>query len=409
MSKIEELTLDNAAFGGESIGRLSDGRAVFVPFSIPGETIRIRITQDKKRYARGKLLEVLEPSPFRVAPRCRHFGVCGGCHYQHMAYEEQLVIKRKILKDQLERIGKLTNPPVEDMIASPNIYNYRNHIQFHISGEGKLGFFLADKRGVLEISECHLPEEMLNKLWQLLEVGPKTGISNLGLRLGRDDDILLTLESGDVFNAEFNVEALPVSVVHLSPQEVQILAGSSYSVMQVKGRNFRVSAGSFFQVNIPQAEKLVEIIEELIPENCGTILELYAGVGLFSAFIASRTEKLVAVESSPQASEDFVQNLDEFDNIELYQGAVEEILPHLDIQPEIVLLDPPRAGVDKNVLEKIISTSPGQVVYISCDPATLARDSRRLVQEGYKPVKFIPIDLFSQTYHIESLSHWIKS
>ena len=409
MSKIEELTLDNAAFGGESIGRLSDGRAVFVPFSIPGETIRIRITQDKKRYARGKLLEVLEPSPFRVAPRCRHFGVCGGCHYQHMAYEEQLVIKRKILKDQLERIGKLTNPPVEDMIASPNIYNYRNHIQFHISGEGKPGFFLADKRGVLEISECHLPEEMLNKLWQLLEVGPKTGISNLGLRLGRDDDILLTLESGDVFNAEFNVEALPVSVVHLSPQEVQILAGSSYSVMQVKGRNFRVSAGSFFQVNIPQAEKLVEIIEELIPENCGTILELYAGVGLFSAFIASRTEKLVAVESSPQASEDFVQNLDEFDNIELYQGAVEEILPHLDIQPEIVLLDPPRAGVDKNVLEKIISTSPGQVVYISCDPATLARDTRRLVQEGYNPVKFIPIDLFSQTYHIESLSHWIKS
>lgn len=409
MSKIEELTLDNAAFGGESIGRLSDGRAVFVPFSIPGETIRIRITQDKKRYARGKLLEVLEPSPFRVAPRCRHFGVCGGCHYQHMAYEEQLVIKRKILKDQLERIGKLTNPPVEDMIASPNIYNYRNHIQFHISGEGKPGFFLADKRGVLEISECHLPEEMLNKLWPLLEVGPKTGISNLGLRLGRDDDILLTLESADVFNAEFNVEALPVSVVHLSPQEVQILAGSSYSVMQVKGRNFRVSAGSFFQVNIPQAEKLVEIIEELIPENCGTILELYAGVGLFSAFIASRTEKLVAVESSPQASEDFVQNLDEFDNIELYQGAVEEILPHLDIQPEIVLLDPPRAGVDKNVLEKIISTSPGQVVYISCDPATLARDTRRLVQEGYNPVKFIPIDLFSQTYHIESLSHWIKS
>jgi 23S rRNA (uracil1939-C5)-methyltransferase len=136
---------------------------------------------------------------------------------------------------------------------------------------------------------------------------------------------------------------------------------------------------------------------------------LYAGVGLFSALIAGRAEKLVAVESSPQASEDFVQNLDEFDNVELYQGAAEEILPHLDIQPEVVLLDPPRAGVDKNVLEKIISTSAGEIVYISCDPATLARDSRILVQEGYKPVRFIPIDLFSQTYHIETLSHWIKS
>jgi len=176
----------------------------------------------------------------------------------------------------------------------------------------------------------------------------------------------------------------------------------------VRGRNFRVSAGSFFQVNLPQAEKMVAIIEKLIPGGCGTILELYAGVGLFSAFIASRADKLVAVESSPQASEDFVQNLDEFNNVELYQGAVEEILPHLDIQPEIVLMDPPRAGVEKNVLEKIIATSPDQVVYISCDPATLGRDARRLVQGGYRPVKFIPIDLFSQTYHIETLSYWIK-
>jgi 23S rRNA (uracil1939-C5)-methyltransferase len=408
LSKIEELTLDNAAYGGESIGRLSDGRAVFVPFSIPGETIRIRITEDKKKYARGELLEVLDPSPFRVAPRCRHFGVCGGCHYQHIAYEQQLVIKRKILKDQLERIGKLTNPPIEDMIASPNIYNYRNHVQFHVSGGRKPGFFRADKKGIVEISECHLPEELLNKIWPLLEVEPQTGISTLGLRLGMDDDILLTLESSNVFDAEFNVEALPVSVVHISPQEVQVLAGSAYTVMQVKGRNFQVSAGSFFQVNLPQAEKMVAIIEEVIPEGCGTILELYAGVGLFSAFIANRVNKFVAVESSPQASEDFVENLDEFDNVELFQGAVEEILPHLDIQPEIVLMDPPRAGVEKNVLEKIIATSPDQVVYISCDPATLARDARRLVQGGYRPVKFIPIDLFSQTYHIETLSYWIK-
>ncbi len=177
----------------------------------------------------------------------------------------------------------------------------------------------------------------------------------------------------------------------------------------MRGRKFQVSAGSFFQVNLPQAEKMTAIIEELIPDGCGTVLELYAGVGLFSAFIASRADKLVAIESSPFAGEDFVQNLDDFDTVELYQGGVEEILPHLDIQPDIVLMDPPRAGVDKNVLEKIISISPEKVVYISCDPATLARDSRRLVEGGYTPVKFIPIDLFSQTYHIETLSYWIKS
>ena len=409
MSKIEELTLDNAAYGGESIGRLSDGRAVFVPYSIPGETIRVKITEDKKRYARGELLEVLEPSPFRVTPRCRHFGVCGGCHYQHIEYEQQVVIKRSILKDQLERIGKLDNPPIEEMIASPKIYNYRNHVQFHVSGGGKPGFIRADKKGVLDISECHLPEELLNKFWPLLEVEPQTGISTLGLRLGMGDDILLTLESSEVFDAEFNIKDLPVSVVHTSPYEVRILAGSSYTVMQVSGRNFRVSAGSFFQVNLPLAERMTAIIEELIPEGCGTVLELYAGVGLFSAFIANRADKLIAVESSPHAADDFIENLDEFDNVELYQGAVEEILPHLDIQPDIVMMDPPRAGVDKNVLEKIISIAANNIVYISCDPATLARDSRRLVEGGYTPLKFIPIDLFSQTFHIETLSYWIKS
>jgi len=243
LSKIEELTVDNAAYGGESIGRLSDGRAVFVPYTIPGETIRVKITEEKKRYARGELLEVIEPSPFRVRPRCHHFGICGGCHYQHIAYKQQVVIKRSILKDQLERIGRLANPPIEETIASPKIYNYRNQVQFHLSGGGKPGFILADKKGVLEISECHLPEEPLNKFWPLLEIEPQTGISTLGLRLGMDDDILLALNSSEVFDAEFNIESLPVSVVHTSPQEVQILAGSSYTFMQVRGRKLRVSAG----------------------------------------------------------------------------------------------------------------------------------------------------------------------
>jgi 23S rRNA (uracil1939-C5)-methyltransferase len=409
LSKTEEITLENAAYGGESIGRLPDGRAVFVPLSIPGELVRIRVIEDKKRYARGELLEVLQPSPFRVSPRCPHFGICGGCHYQQIAYEQQLVIKRKILKDQLERIGKITNPPVEEMIASQNPYNYRNHVQFHISPGGKPGYIRADNTGILEIDECHLPEEMLNMIWPQLEVDPQTGISILDLRLGDDDDILLMLESSDTFDAEFNIEDLPVSVVHTSPQGIQVLAGSEYTIIKARGRNFRVSAGSFFQVNLPQAEKMVAMIEELIPAGCGTVLELYAGVGLFSAFIAERVDRLVAVESSPLASEDFVSNLDEFNNVELYQGFAEKILPYLNIQPEVVVMDPPRAGVDKNVLEIITAMEPEHIMYISCDPATLARDSRRLVEGGYIPHIFTPIDLFPQTYHIETISHWTRN
>jgi 23S rRNA (uracil1939-C5)-methyltransferase len=409
LSKIIELTLDNPAYGGDTIGRLPDGRAVFVPFSIPGETVRIRIVTDKKKYARAELLDVLEPSPYRVDPRCQHFQTCGGCHYQHIAYEQQLVIKRQILQDQLERIGGIKNPQIEETIPSPAKYNYRNQIQFHISEGKKPGFIRANKRGIVEISECHLPQESLNDLWPLLEVEPKTGVSSIALRLGAEDDTLLTLESTNLFDAEFDVESLPVSVVHISPGNVQILAGSAYTIMQVKGRNFRVSAGSFFQVNTPMAEKMVTLIEENIPEGTGVVLELYSGVGLFSAFIAEKVEKLITIESSESAGEDFVDNLDEYDNIALYQGSVEEILPLLDVQSDIVLADPPRTGLSKKVLGRILSMAPELILYISCDPATLARDSKILAEGGYSPEKFVPLDFFCQTYHIETLSIWVKS
>jgi 23S rRNA (uracil1939-C5)-methyltransferase len=371
--------------------------------------VRIRIVTDKKKYARGELVEVLEPSPFRIQPRCPHFGVCGGCHYQHIAYEQQLVLKRKILQDQLERIGRLDNPPINPVVPSPEMYNYRNQIQFHIGKGNKPGFIRANKNGVLEIEECHLPGEQLAELWPLIDIDPETGISKLGLRQGADQDMILTLESSHPFDSEFNVESLPVSVVHLSPEGEQILAGSDYTIMQVKGRKFKVSAKSFFQINIPLVEQMIAQIQEHISDGTGLVLELYSGVGLFSAFIAGKVEKLIAIESSPSAGDDFVDNLDEFDNIELYQGRVEEILPELDIKPDIVLLDPPRTGVKKKALERIISISPHQILYVSCDPSTLARDSRILTEGGYHPEKFIPYDFFCQTHHIESLSIWIKT
>ncbi len=408
MSQIIELSLENPAYGGDTVGRLPDGRAVFVPFSIPGERVKIRVVADKKKFARGELLEVLQPSPFRVQPPCRHFGACGGCHYQHISYEQQLVIKRKILQDQLERIGGLENPKVEQVVRSSEMYNYRNQIRFHVGSENKLGFVYAKKKEVLEIDECHLPQEALNELWPLLEIEPHTGISTINLRLGKEDNIILSFESSNLFDAELNVESLPVSVVHVSPKGEQVLAGSDYTIMQVKGREFRVSAQSFFQTNTPLIEKMIAVIEELILDGTSLVLELYSGVGLFSAFIAGRVCKLIAVEASDSACEDFVFNLDEFDNVDLYQGQVEEIIPILDLAPEIVILDPPRTGINKNVLEKIISMSPSLIIYVSCDPATLARDCRFLTTSGYKPIKFIPFDFFCQTYHIETLSIWAK-
>jgi 23S rRNA (uracil1939-C5)-methyltransferase len=408
MVKIVELTLDNAAYGGDTIGRLPDGRVVFVPFGISGETVRIRIISAKKKFARAELIEVLEPSSHRVTPRCQHFGSCGGCHYQHIAYEHQLVIKRKILQDQLQRIGDIENPRIEKTIPSSASYYYRNQIKFHISRDKKPGFIRANKNGIIEISECHLPQEQLSEIWPLLEIEPESGVSTINFRLGVEGDILVTLSSEDFLDAEFNIESLPVSVAHVSPGNVQTLAGNDYIFMEAKGRNFLVSAGSFFQVNTPMAEKMIDLIQDNIPEDTGIALELYAGVGLFSAVIAEQVAKLIAVESSESAGEDFVANLDDFDNVELYQGRVEEILPILEVQPDIIVADPPRTGLNKDVLKQIIALSPQVILYISCDPATLARDSKILVEGGYSSKKFVPFDFFCQTYHIETLSIWTK-
>jgi 23S rRNA (uracil1939-C5)-methyltransferase len=179
--------------------------------------------------------------------------------------------------------------------------------------------------------------------------------------------------------------------------------------MEVLGRSFRVSAGSFFQVNIPMAEKMVEHLLTYLPlQRSATILDVYAGVGLFSAFLAPKVEHLIAIEESPAAAEDFVVNLDEFDHVDLYEAAAEQILPVLEAQPQVILVDPPRSGIDRTALDGILNLKPELVAYVSCDPATLARDGRRLNREGFRLIQATPFDLFPQTYHIESISFWEK-
>ncbi len=404
-----EVTLDLLTYGGECMGRLPDGRAVFVPYTLPGEKARIRLVEEKKGYARGELLEVLSPSALRISPRCPHFGDCGGCHYQHMSYSMQLEAKAAILRDQLQRLGGLDNPPVEETVASPKEWYYRNHVQFHLSPEGKLGFQAERSKRVVPIRECYLPDEQLNSLWPLLDLEPVPGLERVSLRKGEDEESMLILESSTQETPELSIEELPVSAVHISPAGSLVLAGSGYLVMEVMGRPFVVSAESFFQVNTLQAENMVRHLLKVLPlKPDTTLLEIYSGAGLFSAFLAPRVRRMVAVEASPAACQDFETNLDEFDNVELYEAAAEEALPALEIQPDFVLVDPPRAGLGTRVVQAILALGASRLAYVSCDPSTLARDARELVKGGYTLVKITPFDMFPQTYHIELISLWNK-
>jgi len=402
-----DIKLEKLTYGGEAMGRLPDGRAVFVPFGLPGETVRLHLVQDKQSFARGELLEVLTASAERIDPKCKHFGRCGGCHYQNLPYEKQLQAKIEILRDQLQRIGKIENPPVKEMVASPLEWNYRNHVQFHLTAEGKIGFVNSKGNSTLPIEECHLPETGINSFWPQLQFESNKDIERVSLRMGQDEELLVVLESESPETPELEVEA-DVSIVHLFDEHPIVIVGQDYLTIQILEKVFHVSAVSFFQVNTKMAEKMIEHLLAKIPVSLSTtLLDVYCGVGLFSKFFASKCKLVIGIESSESACADFEINLDEFDNVELYEGTAEEILPGLIGRLDsstCVIVDPPRAGIERQTLDALINIKPQVIAYVSCDPSTLARDAARLIHGGYRLVEVTPFDLFPQTYHIESIS-----
>jgi 23S rRNA (uracil1939-C5)-methyltransferase len=244
-------------------------------------------------------------------------------------------------------------------------------------------------------------------LWPQLEFESDTGIDRVSIRAGTDGELMLVLESDSPDAPELDIEA-GISVAHVFDENVVVIAGEDHVTIKVLDREFRVSSASFFQVNTGMVGKMVEHLLAKLPVEQSVILDVYCGVGLFSAFLAPKCKQLIGVESSLSACEDFAANLDEFDNVELYEDTAENVLPALNIKPDIVLIDPPRAGVEKEALDAILKMNPKMIVYVSCDPSTLGRDAARLINGGWKLVEVTPFDLFPQTYHIESISVFEK-
>lgn len=407
MESIQEYVITPTTFvyGGEVLARLPDGRAVFIPYAYPDEELRIRLVEEKERYARGEIVEIIKASPLRIKPRCAHFGECGGCHYQYISYEEQLKIKKNIFIDQLVRMGKMTDPPVNEIVPSPQQWNYRNQIRLHLSRKGEPGFLRHRSNEVVPIQECHLPADSLNQIWPSLSLDFIPGLDRISLKAGEEgQDTLIVLESSDPKPIEFSVD-MPLSAVHQGPGGEIVLAGDDFTVIPIHEFPFVVSAGSFFQVNNQVAELIVDFLLERLPlEENSLVLDVYCGVGLFSVFLAPRVEKVIGIESNLHAGEDFLYNLAGYENVNFYDLPAEEVLPFLDLAPDIILLDPPRAGISKTVLDSVVSLKPGLITYISCDPATLARDADRFKKQGYVLQESTLFDMFPQTFHIESVN-----
>ena len=406
------IKIEKCVYGGDGLGRLPDGRAVFVPFTLPGELVTIEFSDEKGKFARGKLIEVLVPSPKRVSPPCPHFGVCGGCHYQMLAYEDQVQLKAAVLREQLERLGGLSFSQALEFTPSPHPFSYRNQVQFHPLTDGRLGYMSAEGNQLIPIQTCLLPLQGIQDAWPQIDIAEDQELTRVTFREDSRGEILALLEGVDPEPPDLETD-LPISLVYKAKDSPRLfmLAGEDSLYFSLQGKDYLVSPESFFQVNQEVAEAMLKyVLSELPSTSIPEILELYSGVGFFSRFLAERCLHLVAIEAAPSACYDFVDNLNAFDHVELYEGAVEEVLPSLVTSlphPQLVVLDPPRSGLQSKTREALLSLAPEQIIYVSCDPASLARDLKVFMANGYELKNLRGFDMFPQTYHIETVV-WIS-
>ncbi len=405
MGKPFILQLEDMAHGGDAVGR-HEGKVFFVPYGVPGELVRVEVTRDKGRYGHARLLEVLEPSPQRVQPPCPYFGTCGGCQWQHIAYEAQLAYKKDVVGTQLQRIAGLSNSVVQPTLGMADPWHYRNHMQFSVSAEGQLGLIAASSSDwVVPIEQCLIMHALLQETFDALDI-ELPGLLRLSLRAGvKTGEQMIIFEMEDDQPPEVEVN-LPIScILLLSDETPVILVGSPHIHEELAGRKYRISAPSFFQVNTQQAETLVSLVSAFVsPSPEDTVLDLYCGVGTLALGLAANAKQVIGIESSEAAIVDAEKNALDLGNVAFIHGAAEEVLPTLDAAGPLVVVDPPRTGIDKAALAALLSLEPRRIVYVSCDPATMARDIKAVTGSGYHLREVQPVDMFPQTYHIECVA-----
>ena len=444
-----EVTIEDIGTSGEGIGRV-DGAVLFVRDAIPGDHILAGITKVKKTYAYARLIRIITPSPDRVNPKCAYAGPCGGCQLQALSYEKQLEFKMRKVKDVLERIGGFSQIPMEPIIGSEEPYHYRNKAQFPIgtSKAGRIitGFYAGRSHRIIENRDCALGDPLNRQILDVViahmerngisaydETTGKGLIRHVLIRKGFETgqilvcviingkkipyegqlaDDLFAIPGMHSFSVNVNTEQTNV----ILGDEVRLIRGEAFITEKLRDITYRISPKSFFQVNTKQTEKLyATALEYAGLTGQETVWDLYCGAGTISLFLAQQAKHVYGVEIVPEAIEDAKENakLNGIENVTFYTGKAEEIVPAFyekqkgsdeeAVHPDVIVVDPPRKGCDVSLLETMLEMAPDRIVYVSCDPATLARDLRILSDGGYQVKRVRPVDQFSQTVHVETV------
>jgi 23S rRNA (uracil1939-C5)-methyltransferase len=372
-----ELRIESLAAGGDGVAHLDDGRVVFVPFTAPGDLVRVRLVENRARFARGRVEEILEAGPSRIAPACAVFGSCGGCAWQHVDYATQLDAKRGILRDAVRRIGGLLEASVGPVLPSPSEYAYRGRARLRVEA-GRVGFLRRRSHALCAVSRCPVLVPALDRRLHELAAHPPQPAGEWELASGSD-----------------GVRAAPLGA-----------AVAPCIRLEVGGRRIRVSSGVFAQSNALMLDSLAARVANAVGHGALAV-ELYAGAGMLTIGLAERFERVVAVEGDPASVADLRANLAEAapGRVEVRAQCVEQALPKLaGHRPDALLLDPPRSGLPRGSADALVAVEAQRVVYLSCDPATLARDLASICSLGYRLEALEGIDLFPQTPHVEALA-----
>ncbi|MDH3261049.1 MAG: class I SAM-dependent RNA methyltransferase [Acidimicrobiia bacterium] len=395
-----EIDLYDMAHGGEAVGR-HHGKTVFVGGAIPGERVRASIVREKAAWARADLEEVLASAPTRVAPPCPHFLECGGCQWQYMAYIEQLKWKSSIVAGQLRHLGGASDPEIAPIVAPSAPFGYRNRMTFHVE-DGRPGLYRLRSKQQIPISACLLLVPGLADLYQRL--GPLPGVKEVTLRMGVTTGERAVLIRGRTPELATGWGA---SVIRLTGRRFEPLIGPPRVHEEVAGVHFRITGPAFFQVNTEGAGALAKLVDNALqPSGSDTMLDAYAGVGLFAATVGKSAGRVVAVESSGIALADLRHNLSEagVSNHEVVRGRFEEVAG--EGSWDLAVCDPPRSGLGERGVTALVAGKPRRIAYVSCDPASLARDTRLFDAAGYRLVKATPVDLFPETFHVETVAEF---
>ncbi|MBD2186640.1 23S rRNA (uracil(1939)-C(5))-methyltransferase RlmD [Pseudanabaena mucicola] len=440
------LTIDDLADSGDGVGRY-ENIAIFVPNTVPGDRIAAKLEFVKKNFAHASIEKILTPSNDRVRPSCIVADKCGGCQWQAVSYSAQLRTKQNIVLQALQRIGGFDSDALEEILSpivgAADSLHYRNKVTYPLAtgrdGNLKAGYYQKGSHKIVNLNQCPAQDERLdpmlaelkmdihNQCWEIYDENTHTGLlRHLGLRIGRSTgEILITIVSRDwdvpnlgVFAQTWleRYDKVVGVILNCNPDKTnaifgrdsRCIAGRDYLLEKFAGLTFRLRGDTFFQIYTEQAEQMLKIIEaELNLEGTEVLLDAYAGIGTIALPLAEQVKQAIAIEIQPQATAQGKLNaeLNGIDNVVFHTGKVEELITKLDLHPDIVILDPPRKGCEPEVINYLRSNPPARLVYVSCNPATQARDLKMLCEGGrYQLTRLQPIDFFPQTSHVEAIA-----